>query len=47
MNKDASTLFEIFWNYGVEVTDYWTIFQWKLNKIEIENFLEFGKPSTS
>jgi hypothetical protein len=43
MNEDALALFEIVWNYGLEVTNYWTIFQWKLNKIEIENFIGIWK----
>jgi len=26
----------IVWSYGVEAIDFWIIFQWKLNEIEIE-----------
>jgi hypothetical protein len=43
LNRDALALFEIVWNYGVEVTNYWTISQWKLNKIEIEIFIGIWK----
>jgi hypothetical protein len=29
MSKGAPAWFEIVWNYGVEVIDYWTIFSKK------------------
>ncbi len=38
MNMGAPTWFENVWNYDVEVLfDYWTIFFYKLNKIETRN----------
>ncbi len=39
MSRGALTWFETFWSYGGEAIDYWTIFQWKLNKIETEKFI--------